>query len=154
MLACRSPCRVRELKRPTCRLLTGLPPKPPPNGHSRYQCRGILSSSSPRPFGGAAVALAHAHLVRAVPAAGASVDTTPVKVTLRFSEKLESAFSSVVVHDAAGKQVDKGDATVDKKDRTIIRVSSPNLELLATASIIQLLLEGGQTRKPERTQRD
>jgi hypothetical protein len=31
------------------------------------------------------------------------------------SEKLEPKFSSVVVRDSAGKQVDKGDATVDKR---------------------------------------
>ena len=67
-------------------------------------------------------ALAHAHLVRATPAAGATISTPPNEVTLRFNEKLESAFSSVVVRDQAGKQVDKGGATVDKSDRTLMRV--------------------------------
>jgi methionine-rich copper-binding protein CopC len=47
---------------------------------------------------------------------------------LRFSEKLEPKFSSVVVRDSAGKQVNKGDATVDKADRMIMRVSLPPLE--------------------------
>ncbi len=79
-------------------------------------------------LGGAASALAHAHLVRAVPAAGGSVSIAPSEVTLRFNEKLESAFSSVVVRDAGGKQIDKGDGTVDKKDRMVIRVSLPTLE--------------------------
>src|SRR5580704_15771917 len=58
--------------------------------------------------------------VRAVPAAGDTLHNAPNEVTLRFSEKLEPKFSSVV--DSTGKQVDKGDATVDKADRMVIRV--------------------------------
>jgi methionine-rich copper-binding protein CopC len=73
-------------------------------------------------------AFAHAHLVRAVPAAGGTVHDAPNEVTLRFSEKLESKFSSVVVRDSAGKQIDKGDGAVDKGDRAVIRVSLPSLE--------------------------
>jgi methionine-rich copper-binding protein CopC len=73
-------------------------------------------------------AFAHAHLVRATPAAGGTVQAAPTEVTLRFSEKLEPKFSSVVVRDSAGKQVNKGDAAVDKADRTLIRVSLPSLE--------------------------
>ena len=67
--------------------------------------------------------MAHAHLVRATPAAGGTVSAAPTEVTLKFSEKVESAFSSVVVKDSAGKQVDKGDAQLDKTDRTLLRVS-------------------------------
>jgi methionine-rich copper-binding protein CopC len=43
-------------------------------------------------------------------------------VTLHFNEKLEARFSSVVVRDSTGKQVDKGDGAVDKGDRTLMRV--------------------------------
>jgi copper resistance protein C len=88
----------------------------------------VLVASAALLLGGVAAALAHAHLVRAVPAAGGAVPTAPSEVTLRFSEKLEPKFSSVVIRDAAGKQIDKGDMTVDKKDRTVIRVSLPTLE--------------------------
>jgi hypothetical protein len=77
---------------------------------------------------GATAALAHAHLVRAVPAAGGTLHDAPNEVTLRFSEKLEPKFSSVVVRDSTGKQVDKGDATVDKADRMVIRVLLQPLE--------------------------
>jgi methionine-rich copper-binding protein CopC len=66
--------------------------------------------------------LAHAHLIRATPAVGGTVNTPPSEVTLRFSEKLEATFSSVVVRDSTGKQVDRGGATVDKGDRTLMRV--------------------------------
>jgi methionine-rich copper-binding protein CopC len=71
---------------------------------------------------GTVSALAHAHLIRATPAVGGTVNTPPSEVTLRFSEKLEATFSSVVVRDSTGKQVDKGDGTVDKGDRTVMRV--------------------------------
>jgi len=77
---------------------------------------------------GAVAALAHAHLVRATPAVGGTVHTPPSEITLRFSEKLEPKFSSVVVRDSAGQQVDKGDATVDKADRTVMRVLLQPLE--------------------------
>src|SRR5215475_1404750 len=79
-------------------------------------------------FSGATAALAHAHLVRAVPAVGGTVHDAPSEVTLRFSEKLEPKFSSIVVRDSAGKQVDKGDAAVDKADRMVIRVPLPHLD--------------------------
>jgi methionine-rich copper-binding protein CopC len=72
-------------------------------------------------------ALAHAHLVRATPTVGGTVHEAPAEVLLRFNEKLESAFSSLVVRDSAGKQVDKADAQVDKSDRLLMRVSLPPL---------------------------
>jgi methionine-rich copper-binding protein CopC len=65
---------------------------------------------------GAAAAYAHAHLARANPAAGAIVTVAPSEVTLGFSEKLEPKFSTVVVRDASGKQVDKGDSRVEVVD--------------------------------------
>ena len=67
-------------------------------------------------------------LVSAVPAAGGTLHNAPNEVTLRFSEKLEPKFSSVVVRDSTGKQVDKADATVDKADRMVIRVPLQPLE--------------------------
>jgi methionine-rich copper-binding protein CopC len=73
-------------------------------------------------------AFAHAHLVKAQPAAGGTLHDPPSEVTLRFNEKLEPAFSSVIVRDAAGKQIDKGDGKVDNSDRTLIRVTLPTLE--------------------------
>ncbi|SRR5579871_326388 len=77
---------------------------------------------------GVVAALAHAHLVRATPAEGGTVKSAPNEVTLKFNERLEPAFSSAVIRNSAGKQVDKADAHVDKSDRTIVRVSLPPLE--------------------------
>jgi copper resistance protein C len=89
---------------------------------STHRTITVLSASAALVLCGAVSALAHAHLVRATPAVGGTVHTPPSEVTLRFNEKLEAAFSSVVVRDATGKQVDKGDGTVDKSDRTLMRV--------------------------------
>jgi methionine-rich copper-binding protein CopC len=75
-----------------------------------------------------AAALAHAHLVRATPAEGGTVKPAPAEVMLKFNERLEPAFSSAVIRDATGKQVDKADAHVDMADRTTVRVSLPPLE--------------------------
>lgn len=75
-----------------------------------------------------AAAFAHAHLVRATPAEGGAVKAAPAEVTLKFNERLEPAFSSAVIRDAASKQVDKADAHVDKADHTTVRVSLPPLE--------------------------
>jgi methionine-rich copper-binding protein CopC len=88
----------------------------------------VLAASVILVLSGTRAAFAHAHLVRATPAAGGIVQVAPSEVMLRFSEKLEPKFSSVVVRDSAGKQVDKGDATVDKADRMVIRVLLPPLE--------------------------
>jgi methionine-rich copper-binding protein CopC len=88
----------------------------------------VLAASAALVLSGTMAAFAHAHLVRATPAAGGTVQAAPSEVTLRFSEKLEPKFSSVLVRDSAGKQVDKGDATVDKADRMVIRVLLPQLE--------------------------
>jgi methionine-rich copper-binding protein CopC len=88
----------------------------------------VTAASAALSFCTAAAALAHAHLVRATPAEGGSVKAAPAEVTLKFNERLEPSFSSAVIRDAAGKQVDKADAHVDKADRTTVRVSLPPLE--------------------------
>ena len=86
----------------------------------------VLAASAVLVLSATMAAFAHAHLVRATPAVGSTVQAAPGEVALRFSEKLEPKFSSVV--DSTGKQVDKGDATVDKADRMVIRVPLQPLE--------------------------
>jgi copper resistance protein C len=77
---------------------------------------------------GAGAAFAHAQLTKATPSAGGAVPMPPTEVTLNFSEKLEGAFSTVMVRDAVGKRVDKGEPQVDKADRTVMRVSVEPLQ--------------------------
>ena len=72
-------------------------------------------------------ASAHPRLMSAVPAVNGAVSPAPNEVTLRFNERLEASFSKVVIRDNEGKQVDKGDAKLDKSDRRILRVSVPPL---------------------------
>jgi methionine-rich copper-binding protein CopC len=57
-------------------------------------------------------AAAHALLDHAEPRVGNAVATAPREVTLWFRQKLEPAFSSVTVTDAAGQRVDTGKARV------------------------------------------
>jgi copper resistance protein C len=70
---------------------------------------------------------AHARLDRAVPAAGSTVHGSPPQLKLWFTERLEPAFSRVRVLDRNGKQIDKGDSTVDHADAKGLCVSLPNL---------------------------
>ena len=58
-------------------------------------------------------ASAHAFLDHAEPRVGNKVAAAPHEVTLWFTQKLEPAFSSITVTDAAGKRVDTGKTRVD-----------------------------------------
>jgi hypothetical protein len=64
----------------------------------------------------AAPAWPHASLVRSSPARRATLTTAPDRVQLWFSEPIEARFSSASVWDAAGRQVDRGDARVEPDD--------------------------------------
>ena len=58
-------------------------------------------------------AAAHAFLDHASPRVGSSVSSAPREVTLWFTQKLEPAFSGVMVTNAAGQRVDAGGARVN-----------------------------------------
>ena len=60
-------------------------------------------------------AVAHAFLDHAEPRVGNKVATPPREVTLWFTQKLEPAFSSVTVTNAAGQRVDTGKATCQRQ---------------------------------------
>jgi methionine-rich copper-binding protein CopC len=76
---------------------------------------GLLFAASP--------ALAHARLERASPAVGSTIKSAPAEITLRFTEKLEPAFSTVAVTGRDGERVDTGDPHVDPGDPMVLRVS-------------------------------
>jgi methionine-rich copper-binding protein CopC len=86
----------------------------------------VVSVSTAFFLSGAARAFAHAQLIHAEPPPGSAVSTAPSEVTLNFSERLEPAFSSVVVRDAVGNRVDKANAYVDK-NRAVMRISLQSL---------------------------
>jgi methionine-rich copper-binding protein CopC len=73
-------------------------------------------------------ARSHAVLVRSLPAARAVLTRPPERVQLWFSERIEPAFSSAAVWDAAGAQVDRRDARVDPDDPRQLSITLPLLE--------------------------
>lgn len=64
-------------------------------------------------------ASAHAFLERADPRVGNKVATPPHQVTLWFTEKLETAFSTITVTNAAGQRIDTGKARVSGNQMSI-----------------------------------
>jgi methionine-rich copper-binding protein CopC len=70
---------------------------------------------------------AHGFLQRAEPREGSTVSTPPAQIKLWFGEKLEAAYSTVRVLDAAGRRVDRGDARLDPANRKLLTVSVPPL---------------------------
>jgi copper resistance protein C len=69
---------------------------------------------------------AHAFLERATPAVGSTVHAAPAQVSLRFTQRLEAAFSKLQVQDARGKRVDKNNVALDA-DQTTLSVAVPAL---------------------------
>lgn len=73
------------------------------------------------------VAEAHANLVRSEPAANSTLDASPERITIWFSEPMEAAFSEIQALNASGVRVDNADSAVDANDLTIMSVSLPEL---------------------------
>jgi copper resistance protein C len=66
-----------------------------------------------------AEANAHAMLDHAEPRVGNKVATAPREVTLWFTQKLEPAFSSIAVTNAAGERVDTGKPRVSGNQMSV-----------------------------------
>lgn len=64
-------------------------------------------------------AAAHTTLDHAVPRVGTKVATIPGEVTLWFTQKLEPAFSTITVTDAAGQRVDTGKTRVSGSQMSV-----------------------------------
>jgi methionine-rich copper-binding protein CopC len=64
-------------------------------------------------------AQAHAFLDRAEPRVGNKIAAPPREVTLWFTQKLEAAFSSITVTNAAGERIDSGKARVSGNQMSI-----------------------------------
>jgi copper resistance protein C len=62
---------------------------------------------------------AHAMLDHAEPRVGNKVATAPHEVTLWFTQKLEPAFSTITVTDAAGQRVDTGKTRVSGNQMSV-----------------------------------
>jgi methionine-rich copper-binding protein CopC len=64
-------------------------------------------------------ASSHAFLDHAEPRVGNKVATAPREVTLWFTQKLESAFSTITVTNAAGQRVDTGKTRVSGNQMSV-----------------------------------
>ena len=64
-------------------------------------------------------ASAHAFLDHAQPRVGNTVATAPREVTLWFTQKLEPAFSTITVTNAAGQRVDTGKTRVSGNQMSV-----------------------------------
>lgn len=66
---------------------------------------------------------AHAHLAKAVPAAGSTVSASPQQIELSFSEALEPAFSTIEVLDEKDWHVAQGKAELDSGNAKVLRIT-------------------------------
>ena len=73
------------------------------------------------------LSLGHAFPDHAEPKVGSVNSAVPSSVRIWFDSNLEPAFSSIIVQDANGKKVDKGDGRVDPSDATLLEASLPSL---------------------------
>jgi copper resistance protein C len=69
----------------------------------------------------------HAFPDHAEPKVGSTVSSPPTIVRIWFSGDLEPAFSTIVVLDAKGMKVDKGDGRVNPSDASLLEASLPPL---------------------------
>ena len=70
---------------------------------------------------------AHTLPIRSEPGAGATLNDPPVCVRIWFDNVLDPAFSTIIVQNAKGQKVDKGDSHVNHTDPTLLEVSLPFL---------------------------
>jgi len=73
------------------------------------------------------LSLGHAFPDHAEPKVGSVNSAVPSSVRIWFDSNLEPVFSSIIVQDANGKKVDKGDGRVDPSDATLLEASLPSL---------------------------
>lgn len=83
----------------------------------------ILLSISAFLFLPAPEAMAHAALLQASPGPESVSITPPSRVTLRFTQSVEPAFSRIEVFDTAGNRVDGNDLRVDSDNGKTVNVS-------------------------------
>ncbi len=79
---------------------------------------------------------AHAELVRSEPAANTSLDATPKRIQLWFSEKPDPSFSEIQVLDRDGQRVDDGDSQVLTEDPLSMTVSLRSEMARGTYSVV------------------
>ncbi len=69
----------------------------------------------------------HAFPDHSDPKVGSTVSGPPAQVSIWFDSDLETAFSTLMVHNADGKMIDKRDVRVASSDPKLLQVSLPPL---------------------------
>jgi len=69
----------------------------------------------------------HAFPDHSDPRVGSTVSVSPSQVRIWFDGDIEPVFSTIMVHSADGRMIDKRDGHVDTKDSTLLEVSVPPL---------------------------
>lgn len=69
------------------------------------------------------LALAHAELVRSEPAANTSVDVSPPRIQLWFSEPIDPSFAEAQILDRTGSRIDAGASAVSSDDPLLLTLS-------------------------------
>ncbi|CAN5471698.1 hypothetical protein BH20VER3_BH20VER3_06290 [soil metagenome] len=73
-------------------------------------------------------AWAHSAFERSEPKDGQTLSAAPREVRIWFAEPIKVGLSTFAVHNAAGKQVDRGDLRADEKEPALVHLSlSENL---------------------------
>jgi methionine-rich copper-binding protein CopC len=69
----------------------------------------------------------HAFPDHSDPRVGSTISISPAQVRIWFDSDLEAAFSTLMVHNADGKMIDKRDSRVDPADPKLLQISLPPL---------------------------
>lgn len=69
----------------------------------------------------------HAFPDHSDPKVGSTVSGSPAQVRIWFDSDLEPAFSTLMVHNADGRMIDKRDSRVGSADPKLLQVSVPSL---------------------------
>ncbi len=93
----------------------------------------------------------HAFPDHAEPRVGSTVSVSPPAVRIWFDGDLEPVFSTIVVHDANGRAVDKGDGRVDSSDPKLLEVSLPPLQAGAYRVLWNVVARDGHRTQGEFT---
>ena len=93
----------------------------------------------------------HAFPDHSDPKVGAIVTVSPEHVRIWFDAGLESAFSTIMVHNAKGEIIDKRDGRVNPSDATLLEVSLPRLSSGAYRVIWDIAARDGHRTKGDYT---
>ncbi len=97
------------------------------------------------------VILAHAFPDHSEPRVGSTIEGSPAFVRIWFDGALESAFTTIMVKDSSGGNVDRGDGRVNPSDPTLLEAELPQLSPGTYRVIWDVLARDGHRTKGDYT---